>query len=239
MKKITLSILSLLLVAAGTIKATAQSVDEIVQKNITAMGGSENWKKVKTIKTTGAVTAQGMEIPVIICIKDHKGMRMEFTVSGMTGYSILTDKEGWNYMPFGGQTKPEALSADDVKKGQDGLDIMGSYTLADYKAKGNKITYLGKDDVEGTECYKLKVVYPSGKEETRYYDASTYYHIRSVAKVTVNGKEIEATSNFSNYKKLPEGIFYPMSIESSGGPITVKSVEINKGIEESAFTPKS
>ena len=239
MKKIALSILSLLVLTAGAIKAGAQTVDEIVQKNLTAMGGAENWKKVKTMKVTGSVSAQGMEIPVIITVKDKKGMRVEYTVSGMTGYTIITDKDGWNYMPFGGQTKPEAMSADDVKQAQDGLDIIGTYTLTDYKAKGNKITLLGKDDVEGTECYKLKVVYPSGKEETRYYDASTYYHIRSVAKVMANGKEVEATSNYSNYKKLPEGVLFPMTIDSGGGPVAVKTVDINKAVDDGEFKPKS
>ena len=239
MKSIKLSLPALMVVATGFVKAQAQTADEVIQKNITAMGGADAWKKVKTMKMVGAVSANGMEIPVVITIKDHKGMKAEFTVSGMTGYTILTEKAGWSFMPFGGQTKPEAMSEDEVKKGQDGLDISGAYTLIDYKSKGTKVTFLGKDDVEGTECFKLKIVYSSGKEETRYIDATNYYHIRSVSKVNANGKEVEATSNFSNYKKLPEGIVFPMTIDSGGGPVAVKTVEVNKAVDDSIFVPKS
>lgn len=237
MKNIRLCIMSLALVVAAFVTATAQSADEIIQKHITAIGGADNWKKIQTLKLTCSVNANGTEIPVIKTNSQMKGMRIEFTVSGMTGYTIITDKAGWNYSPFGGQTKPEAIPEDMVKKSQSQLDIQGG--LIDYKAKGNKVTYLGKDDVEGTDCYKLKIVYPSGIEETSYIDASNYYHIKSVTKVNVDGKEVEQSSNFSNYQKLPEGIFFPMSVDMGMGNMTVKSVEINKPVSDDLFVPKS
>ena len=70
-----------------------------------------------------------------------------------------------------------------------------------------------------------------------FLDASTYYHIRSVEKVKANGKEMENISTYGNYTKLPEGIVYPMSIETGGGPMVLKSVEINKPVDESIFKP--
>jgi hypothetical protein len=94
---------------------------------------------------------------------------------------------------------------------------------------------MGKDEVEGTECYKLKVMHKNGLEETVYIDAATNYMIRSTQKVKVNGKEEEASSNFSNFKKLPEGIVWPMTFENGQGPITFSSVEINKPVDESVF----
>ena len=109
--------------------------------------------------------------------------------------------------------------------------------LVDYQAKGNKIAYLGKDQVEGTDCHKLKVTYPNGKEETVYIDASNFYHIRSVEKIQANGKEEEVTSNYGNFQKLPEGIFWPMSLDNGVGPIALKTVEVNKPIDESMFKP--
>jgi len=214
----------------------AQTADEIIQKHIEAIGGADNWKKINSIKIVGTSNAGGTEIPITLTIQQGKGFRVEYTVNGMTGYNIITDKAGWNYSPFSGQTKAEAMPEDLVKKSQDGLDIGGP--LFDYQAKGNKMTYLGKDDVEGTECYKIKVTFPSGKEETVYIDASNYYHIRSVDKVKANDKEMEQTSNFGNFQKLPEGIVYPMSIDfGGGGPMTVKSIEINKPLADNIFQP--
>ena len=226
MSVIKYSILAIAMVLTGFVTAKAQTADEIVQKHIAAIGGADNWKKITSLKMTGSMNAGGMEIPVVINVLHNKGMKVEFTVNGMTGYQLITTKEGWVYSPMQGQTKPEAIPAEMVKEEQDGLDIQGKFI--DYKAKGSKVNFLGKDDVEGTECYKLKLTYSSGKEETVFIDASNYYHIRSVTKVKANGKETEQISTFSNFQKLPEGIVFAMSQDDGGGAVAYKTIEVNK-----------
>ena len=236
MKNIRFSIIATGIFIAGFANVKAQTADEIIQKHLTAIGGEDTWKKVNSIKMVGTSNAGGMEIPITMTISQGKGMKVEYTVNGMTGYSIVTDKTGWNYNPFGGQTTADVIPDEMVKQAQDALDIRGP--LVDYKGKGNKIAFLGKDQVEGTECYKLKVTYKTGKEETMYFDASNYYLIRSVEKTTANGKEEEQTSNYGNFQKLPEGIFYPMSVDMGGaGPVAIKSVEVNKPIDDNFFKP--
>ena len=236
MKNIRISILAVVILFAGFIGAKAQTADEIIQKHIAAIGGADNWKKVNTVKMIASTNANGTEIPITLTVQQGKGMKVEFTFSGMTGWSIITDKAGWSYSPFSGQTKPEAMSEESLKQSQDQLDIQGA--LIDYKAKGTTVTFLGKDDVEGTDCYKIKVTYKTGKEETMYFDASNYYHIRSVSKVKADGKEVEVTQNMGNFQKLPEGIVWAMSMDGGGGPMTIKSVEINKPLPDGFFVPK-
>ena len=214
----------------------AQTADEIVKKHVDAIGGLDAWKKVNSMKLTGSMNAGGVEFPVSITTVNGKGYRMEFSISGMTNYMILTPTEGWMYFPIQGQTKPEPVTPEMIKEEQDQLDVSMD-PLIDYAAKGNTISSLGKDQVEGTECHKLKVVHKNGKEETMYIDASNYYCIRVTEKTKANGKEMESVSNFSNYQKLPEGITFPMSIDSDGGPVTLKSVEVNKPIDENTFKP--
>ena len=235
MRKLNRSVLSLSLIFAGFIPVSAQTADEIIQKHIDATGGVDNWKKVNSVKMNCTSNANGQEIPIIITILNGKGFKVEYTFNGMTGYSIITDKTGWTYSPFGGQTKPEVIPDETIKEAQDQLDLQGP--LIDYKAKGNTVTYLGKDDVEGTECYKLKITFKNGKEETEYFDASNYNKIRSVTKIKANGKEQELTSNMGNYQKLPEGIVMAMSLDNGNGPLTVKSIEINKPVDDNFFKP--
>ena len=104
-----------------------------------------------------------------------------------------------------------------------------------YKEKGKKITYLGKDDVEGTECFKLKVLYPTGREETYFIDAADYSLVRIVAKTKANGREQTQATTYGSYEKLPEGITIPMSSDNGGGSVNVKSVVINGTIDENTF----
>jgi hypothetical protein len=227
--------LTLAIICMASSSLFSQNLDEIVTKHIEAIGGKENWAKVKSLKMENAVKANGAEIKVTIYQVDKKAMRENITLMGMEGYSILTNKEGWTYMPFGGQTKPEAMTADDVKKGQDGLNLMDDFMT--YKELGKKLELIGKDDVDGTECFKLKMIDKEKVETTYYIDPSNYYVIKETHKMTVNGKEMENSTTYGNYKKLPEGIVYAYSITSDWGNAEVSSLTVNPIIDEALFKP--
>ncbi len=227
----------LVLVTLSLVSSTlfSQTTDEIVKKHIEAIGGKDNWAKVKSMKTEMAMKANGAEIKITIYQIDKKAMRQNIALMGMEGYSILTNTEGWSYMPFQGQTKPEPLTADDVKKAQDGLNLQSDFLT--YKELGKKLEYMGKDDVDGTECLKLKMTDKDGIESTYFIDPSNYYVIKETNKMTVNGKEMENSTTFSNYKKTPEGIVYPYNVGGGFGETEVTSLTINPKIDEALFKP--
>jgi hypothetical protein len=152
---------------------------------------------------------------------------------GMTGYQIVTPTEGWNYMPFQGQTTPEAMTAEDLAEYQDDLDAQGN--LIDYAAKGHTVELMGKDDVDGTECFKLKITKKGGKSETIFVDPKSYLILRSVELRKANGQEIEVATNYSNYEKLPEGIIVPKSMTLPFGELIISKITINGDVDETAF----
>ena len=195
MKKIFLSILCLTAISFSF----AQTADEIVNKHIDAIGGAEAWKKVNSIITTGTILVQGAEVGVTQTVLNGQGSRQDISLMGMNGYQIITPTQGWNFMPFQGQKIPEPVTADDLKEAQEQLDAQG--TLIDYKVKGHTIELLGKDDIDGAEAYKLKETLKSGKVQTLFIDPKTYYLIRAISKQKANGKEVDVTTNLSNYKK--------------------------------------
>ena len=127
------------------------------------------------------------------------------------------------------------MTDEDVKEGQQDLDAQDE--LIDYKDKGTTVELVGKDDVDGTECYKLLVTFKSGKSESLFIDPKSYYIIRQIAKQKANGQETEVTTNFSNYQKLPEGILVAMSISLPFGELNVTKVEVNKPVDEEIFKP--
>lgn len=102
---------------------------------------------------------------------------------------------------------------------------------------GSKVEMLGKEDIEGTECFKLKVTRKNGEVTTDYVDAKTFYIVRETQKVKADGKEQESTQTYGNYQKLAEGIVVPMTMEGGMPPTTFKTVEINTIKDESIFKP--
>jgi hypothetical protein len=211
----------------------AQTADEVIVKYINAIGGADAWKKVSSLKMEGAMQVQGVDVSIIVTSVHQKGRRQDISAMGMTGFMILAPTAGWNYMPFNGQTAPEPMTAEDVAESQPDLDVQGS--LIDYTAKGHTVELLGKDDIDGTECFKMKINYKSGTTETMYFDSKNYYLIRSVAKRKANGQEVEMTTSFSNYEKLPEGIVVPKSITQAFGELNLTKITVNGPVDETIF----
>ncbi len=229
MKRILLSLL--VLASAFTVKA--QTADEVIAKHIDAIGGAENWKKVNSMKMEGVLQVQGAEVNVVVTVLHGKGMRQDISVMGMTGYEIVTPTEGWDFMPFQGQTEPEAKTAEELAEAQDNLDAQGE--LLDYATKGHKVELIGKEDVEGTECFKLKVTKKGGSVSTLFIDPKSFYIVQSKSTQKANGQEVEVTTSYSNYEKLPEGIVMAKSMTLPFGEMNMTKITVNGPVEESFF----
>jgi len=211
----------------------AQNIDEIVTKHITAVGGKENWDKIKSMRMEMNLKVQGSDIKITISQLDKIGYRQDVEAMGQKGYNIITTTEGWNYFPFQGQMKPEAITADELKNAQDDLNIKDEFIT--YKELGKKIEYLGKDDIDGMECYKIKMIDKNDQETTYYMDTESMYVIKQVDKIKANGKEMENTTSFSNFEKLNEGIVYPMAIAGGWGVTDITKLEINPKLDATLF----
>lgn len=234
MKSILTMLASVLLYAS----VSAQSVDEVIAKHIDAIGGRDNWKKVSSIKAEASLSVQGTDVAVTLYMVHNKAMKQVINVMNMEGYVLMTEKEGWTFMPFMGQSAPEAMPAEQLKAGVDELDLQGD--LLDYKEKGHTAELLGKEDIEGSECFKVKLTRKSGNSSTYFIDSKNYYAVRRTSKMTANGQEIDLTMNMSNFQKLDGGIVYAMTQENSSqpAPVNFTKVEVNPKIDPAVFEVK-
>jgi hypothetical protein len=213
----------------------AQAVDEVIAKHIEAIGGKDAWKKVNSLKLDGVLNMQGSDISVSVIQLHGKGMRQDISVQGMAGYVIVTPTTGWTFMPFQGQTEVTAMDQEDVKQAQNELDTHGS--LLEYKEKGHTVELAGKENLNGTECYKLLLTFNSGKKETVYIDSKTHYAVRSITTQKTNGQEQQIETNYSGFEKTPEGIVFAKLITLPYGTMTVTSLKVNTTVNEEMFKP--
>jgi hypothetical protein len=235
MKTLKASLLALFVLFIA-VNANSQTLDEIIAKNIEAMGGKEKLLALNTMVMEGSMTFNGQSLPVKVTQVHNKASRFEITINGMLNYVIQTKDSGWTFFPIQGQTKPEAMPEATLKELSDQLDIQS--ILLNYKEKGHTVELEGKDDVEGTECFKIKVVTKSGMQQTFYIDPANYYIIKVVTKTKANGQEREQAQNFSDYKKLDNGYVFPFSLTGFGpGELKITKVDINPKIDDSLFKP--
>jgi hypothetical protein len=218
--------------------ALAQTVDELIAKASEARGGLDKMKSVESVRMTGKMTmGPGLEAPITVEMKRPKNARMEFTIQGMTGVQAYDGQQAWGISPMGPQ-KAEPLPPEMAKDLDNQADIDGP--LVDYKAKGHQVELVGKEKVEGSDAWRLKVTLKSGDVQHIFLDADSFLEIRSESKRTVRGSEMELETTIGDYKEVG-GLLWPHSIQSGarGRPekqaLTFDKIEINPAIDGARF----
>src|SRR5262249_527784 len=155
-----------------SIGAWAQTAEELVAKNLQAKGGLEKMKAIKSLHISGRFEVGGFKATVGVESKRPEMLRQSFTVQGMSQIQAYDGSSGWQISPFGGRKDPELMGEDDVRSLAEAADFDGP--LVDAQAKGNKIEYMGHDQVDGDDAYKLKVTLKNGDIFYYYLDPDTY-----------------------------------------------------------------
>ena len=234
MKKAAL--LLTVVILALSIPGQAQSLDDIIKNHFAAIG-QDNLLKVNSQKLTGKMVQGGIEIPFIQMAKRPDKVRVEGTFQGLTFIQTFDGKEGWSLNPFAGVTDPQPMTEDDLKGMHYQADMDGM--LWNWKEKGYTVTFDGKEDMEGTSCYKIKLVTNLEDTFTYYIDSDSYLMLRSNSKMKMMGNEVESDTYFSNYS-MTEGMAVPGKIETkvngqTMGSLVVEKVELNPELSDALF----
>jgi len=219
----------------------AQTADEIMANYVKAVGGMDKIKTIKTLRTTGKLSAPGgFEAPVMEEKKRPNLDRQELTFQGQTQVQAYDGKNGWKIDPFQGKKDPEALSEEELKGVLD--DASFDDVLTDPKANDATVEFVGKEPVEGTDAYKLKVTRAkTGTVQYYYLDTDANLPIKVETKRMIRGAERELETIIGDYKQF-DGMTIPTSFEFGvkGKPdqrqkVTIEKVEFNVPIDDSRF----
>jgi hypothetical protein len=216
---------------------SAQTLDEVLTKYFDA-NGQDKMVKVNTMKITGKLVQGGMDIPFIQMFARPANIRVEATLQGISYIQTYDGKEGWTVNPFTGVTDPQPFSEDELKSMKYQADMDGM--LWNWKEKGYTVTLEGEEEVEGTNCYKVKIVTPDGDLFTQFIDADSYIQIQTHSKVKVQGNETEADTFYSNYLMV-NGIAIPGKIVTKMNgqvvnTIVSDTVEIDVNLDKALFS---
>jgi hypothetical protein len=240
MKRVLMSTLFVL----SAFMSMAQTVDDVINSYVTALGGKEKLASIQTLYMEAvSVMQNGNEVTSKIWKVNDKLVRREinFGMGSMT--SVITDKEGWNSNPRN-DNKFEPMTPEAVQMQQPELDCEGP--LVDYKAKGHTAELQGTEDVEGAKCYKVKLTLKSGREITYLIDSKTYYITRMKTKGGGMGgprggdPNAELVIDYSDYRKNAEGYVFPYATTrvGMGGSTNIEKIEVNKPVDPKLYKPE-
>ena len=218
----------------------AQTADGIIAKYINAIGGIEKLKSIVSVYMENSMEVMGNDAPSNTTLLVGKGFRNEFELNGQKVIQVITDKGGWILNPMTGQD-PIIFSEDQFKSVKGQLNFV---PFIDYKSRGNKAELAGKEKMNNADAYKLIFTDKDSINTTFYFDASTYYIIKTVKKTNMGGQETEIAIAFSDYKKTDFGVTLPFSTEIDfGGQFSMVSklnkVEFNKPVDVTIFEMKN
>jgi len=236
MRRVLVSIATLALFA---MPASAQTVDEIIAHYIKTIGGMEKIQAVSTLRRSGRYTGGGgFEAVVLQENKRGTSVREEFSLQGMTEINAYDGKTGWKIEPWNGKKDAESLGEEEMKSILEDSDFDGP--LVNYKQKGNKVEFVGMDQFEGTDTFKLKVTIANGDVYLYYLDTDYYVPIKVDTKRIIRGAEREYETALGDYKEVA-GWFLPHSIETNTkgsqdkSKVVYDKIEANVPIDDGRF----
>ncbi len=221
--------------------APLPTVDEIIGRYVTARGGIQKLRALRTLRQEGRVSGGGGRDGLVMReIKRPGKIRFEFTVQGVTSVFASDGQKGWGVNPLEGETGPRPLPAEVLADAREQADIDGP--LVDWKSKGSQVELVGREAVDGHDAYKLRLTLKSGGVLIAYLDVDSASLVRTEATRHVRGKQVRIETTFGDYQRTG-GILFPRRVEvrAAGRPqvlrIVVDKVEVNPPLSDARFAP--
>ena len=231
--------------ASAQTTPTPPSVDEVVEKSLSAIGGRAALAKITSRSISGKMSVATDNGDISGTIegvnqapnKMRRLITLDLSALGAGMATIEQRFDGTTGVVMDSMRGDSTLSGsqlDNLKNGIFPSPLLG------YKERGTKIVLGGKEKIGDRDVYALSVQPATGPVTRLFVDAQSYLPARAV--VTLELPElgsVEQTSDFSDYRDV-DGVKVPHGIKISSPAqtitITVTKVEHNLKIDPSTFT---
>mgnify|MGYP001190601731 CR=1 FL=1 len=239
-------LLLLALIFSVNISSHAQTVDEIIDNYFENTGGAEQWNALEGVVFYAVVNQMGMEIPIEITqLKSGNQMSVIKFQGQEIKQGVFDGEVSWSINLMNQKAeKSDDETTENVKRS------IGDFPdpLLDYKSKGYSAELLGTEEIDGTECYKVKLtktpVLADGEEvenvDFYFFDMDNFVPIAQQSEIKsgpMKGQMSEV--KFSDYQEV-EGLYFPFSqsqgmVGQDGASVSIDKIVLNPEIDDSVF----
>jgi len=216
---------------------SAQSLDEIVRK-YTAANKLDQVANMKTIKITANLSVAGMEMPMIMWMKNPNKFKSVTSFNGQDIISVFDGEKGYSVNPMSGSTDPVEMNPDQVQQTLRGSLFQNA--VAKY-FKDGQLTLAGEENVNDKPAYKIKATAEGGTIISMYIDKSSFLIVKTSITTSQSGMTMDMDMYPSDYTET-NGLLIPMKTTTSAQgmemQINFTKVEVDVPIADSLFTIK-
>ncbi len=229
-----------------SVTVSAQTVDEIIDTYFENIGGADNWRALTGFTQNATINQGGMEIPLVILQLADGRQMVNFELQGKKLSQGVFDGEvawGHNFMTM----EPEKSDNETTENLKRELKAFPDPFL-DYNDKGYSVELMGKETVEGTECFKIKLTKETQLVDGEEVDNISYYFFETenfvpiVVESEIKTGEMKGKirrMTFSDYQEV-EGLYFAFSfsegIKDMGSQtFNLTSIELNPTVDDAIF----
>jgi hypothetical protein len=229
MKKLIFVMTGLIIMSA----VSAQTLDEIVKK-YTEANKLDKVTNLKTIKITANMSMMGMEMPMVMWMKNPNKFKSVTTFNGQDMIQVFDGEKGFVVSPMTGSTVPVEMTPDQIKQ------TLRSSMFQNYMAtylKNGQLKLAGEENVKDKPAYKVEATVEGGTVINMFIDKSSYFLVKTAT--TVSGVTMESYP--TDYTET-SGIMIPMKTSTSAQGMDIlmnfTKVEVDLPMEDSIFKIK-
>jgi hypothetical protein len=174
MLRLRLLLLSFLALLQGDlVKGAELSVDDIIARNMEAMGGRRSIEAVQAVEVSLHVSNPKFEVDGVYRAARPGRMRIDITADGKHVFTEAFDGEkGWQWQE-GKEQKETGESPTAALR--HGVELPGNlFGLHELAQRGHRIELSGREKIDGVEYYALRVTLADGYETSLFVDPQTW-----------------------------------------------------------------
>jgi outer membrane lipoprotein-sorting protein len=141
---------------------------------------------------------------------------------------------GWTIQPWTQSLVPQPLDAPQLRQVSWFAQLWHNDLIA--PSPRTRLEYLGTEELDGSDCFKLRAYRDDGSVATYYTDPDSGLLVKVEIESELAGNRVRWEATLGNYASV-DGVMMPMELATSSGMILVERYRLDILLDQTLFAP--